>query len=522
MENFDIKNQLLGRSKIVTKRKMTGNPKTDLITVKKILEESLSEHQKNAYEETKLFNIFFNKSDWWKKSKTQRPDVDNKVSIPSAWAMTRTLNGYCFGEPIKYIARNTDDNEKAQEYVENLSAMLDFSHNHSSTIMATLCASVCGLGYKLALPSNLEEYEETNVPFIINTDVIYPQTAFVVCSDEAIKRDVLGVLMGWYVDEENNKYRQYTCWTKYHQFVLRENDRNGEEPFVIVKQYDINGNEIDFYPLISKRIPLIEVSRNPFRKGDWEVAQDLLKYKNLLMSNRADDIQQVVDYILVLMNCQFENTQERDNILKSRLLELKVTDPMNKPSVDVLKNALDQNAVQTCAEYIDRLLQECVGIPSRQENGYGGGDTGSAVQYRNGFRDLENNAGLIIPEMDKAELKFLSVCIGYCKNMRDNKIGDLKPYDVRCKYNRSMTDDIVSSSQAFLNYANGGLDYVDALILSKSGTDPSEIANKAKRAYENGETLLQRTATTTTATEEPKAGTVKQDGDGITTETNPE
>ena len=509
MSEFKVDSQLIGRNRILTSKKITGNPIEDIQTVKKILEEALPVHNKNVNEENKLFDIYFNGAEWWAKSKTQRSDINNKISIPTAWSITRTLNGYCFTEPIKYVARSQGDNPNAQEQVEKLSAMLDFTNNHASTIMASLCSSVCGLGYKLVLPSTDEEYEDTNVPFVINQNVIYPQTAFVVYSNEAISREVLGVLLGTYVNDEGDKYNQYTCWTKYHQFVYRDGGKE-EPPYVVVKQYDAEGNAYDWWALQNRRIPLIEVARNPFRKGDWEVATDLLVYKNMLMSSRADDIQQIIDYVMVLMNCQFETTGERDDILKSRVIELQVTDPLNKPSVDILKNPLDQNAVQTCAEYIDRLIQECVGVPSRQEKGFGGGDTGSAVQYRNGFRDLENNAGLIIPEMDKAETKFLAVCIGYCRNMINNEIGDLKPYNVRCKYNRSLTDDMVSSSQAFLNYINGGLDYEDALILSKSGTDPSEISRKAKIAFENEETLMQRQANSTKVEENTQPDVVDE------------
>ena len=506
MSDLYFDKQFIGRKQILTSRKITGVPETDIETVKLILRDALPIHNNNKKREDELFEIYFNGDKWWDKTKKQRDDINNKISIPTAWAITRTLNGYCFTEPIKYIAREQSENPDAQKQVEKLSAMLDYSHNHSSTIMASVCSSVCGLGYKLVLPATEEEYEDTEIPFVINQDVIYPQKAFVVYSNEAVKREVLGVLIGTYVDKEGNSYTQYTCWTKYAQYVFRESgDSDGLK---IVPQIGSDGLVYNYWMLQNKRIPLIEISRNPFRKGDWEVATDLIKYKNMLMSNRADDIQQIIDYVLVLVNCQFETLEERDNILKDRVLELKVTDPTNKPSVEILKNALDQNAVQVCAEYIDRLIQECIGIPSRQERGYGGGDTGSAVQYRNGFRDLENNAALIIPEMDKAELKFLSVCIGYCNNIVKNPLNGLKPYNVRCKYNRSLTDDIVSSSQSFINYVKGGLDYEDALILSKSGTDPSEISRKSKTAFENGETLLQREATQKQKVEtEPKKET---------------
>lgn len=510
---FDKTNQLYGRRVITTHRVFTGDANQDVQTAKLVLKETLDIHKKNAEEETKLFNIFFNDSSFSEKEKQQRSDINNQIGIPNAYAITRTINGYCFGEPTKYLARETGDGAGKQILVEKLSEMFDYQHNHDSTIMATTSASICGLGYKLAMPADDEELALTGIPFVINNEFIYPQNAFVVKSNTAIPTDIMAVLIGTFVTEENGELKetpQYTVWTKNWQFVFIE-DSDDDTGYKLNNQVDANGNEFDTYPRNNPILPLIEVERNPFRKGDWEVAVDLLSIKNKLLSDRADDVDQAIDYVLVLMNCAFESDDDKANALTQRLFSLKVTDPMNKPSIEILRNALDQTGIQTYCDYVDLLIQECVGIPNRQERGGGGGDTGAAVKYRNGFRDLENNAGIIIPKMDKAELRFIALCLGYANNVTGNQLAGLMPYDVRCKFLRTLSDDIVSSSQAFLNYANGGLAYTDALLLSKSGTDPSEIAGNAREAFARGETLIQRQAeikaSETTTTTETAGGT---------------
>lgn len=489
---FENSSQLYGRTLLKTNYQLTGDAAQDIEIVSLILEEVMDTHNKNADEMTKLFEIYLNSQDSWSKTKETREDINNKISVPTAWALTRTLNGYCFGEPIKYIARGASEEEQAektkQQLVEKLSAMLDFVSNHDATIMATLSASICGLGYKLCLPANEEEIIETSVPFVLNDKFIFPQLAGVVVSNNSIPTEVMGFLIGDYYDENNEKKgNQYTCWTKYAQYVFK--DGEGDKAYELVKQkLNVNSEqEVDFVPLTTQRIPLIEIERNFLRKGDWEVAVDLLALRNNLVSNRVDDIQQIVDYVLVLMNCKFETKEDAEQAINNRLLELKTIDPQNKPSIDILKNALDQNGVQTFADYIDLIIQECVGVPNRQERGGGGGDTGQAVKYRNGFRDLENNAGFIIPKMDKAELKLLSLCVAYCRNNSETSdIGQLKPYDIRCKFMRTLNDDIVSSSQAFATYFSNGLSMEQALLLAKAGTDPSEITAQAIKAKDEG------------------------------------
>lgn len=530
MAQIDLSNQIYGRRKLVTNRVITGDLNEDLKTVQLILADVMQVHEANQTEELRLFNIFMNDSSWWSKDKTTRQDINNKVSVPNAWALSRTINSYCFGEPVKFIARGSDETETAdlqstkQAQVEVLSEMLDRMGNHDSDIMATMCASICGLGYKLALPANQEELDVNGIPFVINTDVIMPMLAGVVRSNESISRPVMGFIIGTYYDEDGQADGNlYTCWTKYGQYMLKDSESG--DGYDVVKQV-VDGTEYDVYPLNNMRIPLIEIERNPFRKGDWEVVTSLLELKNNLISNRMDDIQQMVDYILVLTNCAFESDEDKKNALSSRLLELKIANPNNPSKAEILKNALDQTSIQQLADYIDLLIQECVGIPNRQERGGGGGDTGQAVKYRNGFRDLENNAGLIIPKMDRAELQFIDLCLSYCENVKVEGITDLKARDVRCKFLRSFNDDVVSASQAFINFVNGGMDYVDACICAGVGTDPSEISKKILEAWKDGTNFLSlnksvggaETATTTNAVSNTPVSQNNNENGDLTTE----
>lgn len=473
---------------------MVGDLESDLSAIKKNLRNSLSKHNENVEKENELFSIYLNDTSYWQKRKEQRADINNKVTVPSAWAITRTINGYCFGEPIKYVSRGT---ESKQALLEKLSEYLDFRNNHDSTNSATISASICGLGYKLVLPASQEEINVNEVPFIINKNFIFPQTAFCVYDNSVIGEKQFAVLIGDNYDSKGNTIgNKYTIWTKYFQYILVDGTSGAD--FDIVPQ-TINGIQVNGYPIFSRRIPLVEIERNAFRKGDWEVAVDLLKLKNLLVSNRADDVQQVVDYILVLMNCKFETEEDRTNAIKSRILELECKDPQNKPSLEILKNALDQNGIQIYSDYIDLLINEATGIPSRDERSGGGQDTGKAVQYRNGFRDLENNAGFIIPKMDKAELEFVGNCLAIAHKSSNRKLQGLNPIDIRCKFIRTLNDDPLTASQAFLNIRNAGASFIDSAIASKLFTDPAEAKKNADIAFSKGELLEQiNTQTKTT------------------------
>lgn len=459
-----------GRKIIKTGFELTGNAQEDLKIVKKILQKTLPLHKKNVCKMDELFSVFYNNQSIALKSKTQRSDINNKVSIANAYPIVRTINAYCFGEPFKYLANDTIN----QEHVEKFNAIMNASLNYQNTMRATLNSAICGIGYKIALPTKDDE-----LPFKMNGD-IDPRHAYCVYNDYVIPEVVMGVYIQDYLDEEGNKKgNKYTIWTKTHQYFLKDDSEN-ESGYGVITQ-KIDNVDVVAYPLTINQVPLIEIPRNKFRLGDFELVIPLFDIKNKLMSNRIDDIDQLIDYLLVLTNCVFEDEQDKNNVLTSRLLMLKSIGKENHSSAEILKNSLDQSATQQLADYIDLLIQEITGIPNRQERGGGGGDTGMAVRFRNGFRDLENNAGLIVPEMEASELKFAKVCLAYCRTLVNNPVGkDLTSLDIKVVFKRTLTDDPLASAQAFNYYVISGMDKTDALIASKAVSDPAEVGSRCR------------------------------------------
>ena len=465
-----------GRRKIKTHWNLEGKASEILPNVKKMLNDTLPIHNLNVVEIDALFSIFFNHQKIeTEKVKEQRPSINNKDSVADAYKAVRTINSYCFGEPLLYIANDM----KKQANVEILNKLLKYRNNHKETVNATLNSSICGIGYKTCLPT-----QKGLVPFKVSGE-IRPQDAYIVYSDDIVSEKVAGVYISKnYNDKGEEDGKLYTVWTNDYQFILKEGEGEGGERFKVVQQNLLN-KMVDAYPLINGMIPLIEIPRNSFRLGDFEMAITLFDIKNKVMNNRLDDIQQIVDYLLVLINCEFENDIDKQDVLKSRLLTLKVVDPNNKPSVDILKNALDQSGIQQFAEYIDTLIQEILGIPSRQERGGGGGDTGQAVKYRNGFRDLESNASNIVPQLESAELEFIELCLTYCTNREKLKLGDISTMDINIKFRRTLNDDVVSTSQAFSTFVNAGMSPIDALTASKAVLDPDEVSKRCVRIVQD-------------------------------------
>lgn len=456
----------VGRDKIKYKDIFKGNVVSDFSAIKEVINYAMPIHEKNVERIDELFTIYFNDKNF-SKNKKSRSDIDNKVPFADSFAATRTINGYCFGEPLKLVSNNRNVVDEAQK----LSEMLTCAQNHKATVDCTTNTSICGLGYKLVLP-----LDDEDCPFFIRGD-IKPQQAFVVYSNDMYEKPILGCHFYRIKSKDNTSEDKIflNVWTNYHQYFII---KKGED-YTIEKQ-KCNNKDCDGYPLTIKEIPLQEYERNTFRIGDWEIHQPLIEAKNKLTSNRVDDVEQIVDYILILINCKFKDKEDREAVLTDRLLELEQKDKDFKPNVDILKNPLNQSEIQVFQEYLDLKWQEGVGIPCRQERGGGGGDTGKAVIYRNGFTDLENNAGFIIPSIEKAEQNIIKKAVKYCKNIKSCVIKEIRPIDIQLVFTRSKTDDPLTASQSLRNMIESGMPVLDSLIASKVVIDPNETAKAWK------------------------------------------
>ena len=126
-----------------------------------------------------------------------------------------------------------------------------------------------------------------------------------------------------------------------------------------------------------------------------------------MASSRVDNVQQNVDNIILLRDIDTESEGAIERIkylIHIGILSFKSIDGATvQPDIDVLNTPLNQSEVQTLQDFLCGKLEEVLHIPNRDTRGGGGGDTGTAVESRNGFRSLENIAGLITTSLLASE-----------------------------------------------------------------------------------------------------------------------
>ena len=487
-----------GRLVITTDLEFSGELKTDKLILGQILNEAISTHTKNVADISRLYNYYYNITDIKAKSKIQQPQINNKIAIAYPNIAVNTINPYCFVNPLTYSARNASSN--VQKMVKALNDAFDDDNYKKKTIECTSNSGICALGYKLILPASDADIKN-NIYFRSVTD-LDPVDTFCVYLNDLAKTKVLGVTIKErkiYSEDYTiaRKVRVYYCWSKYHQYAVYKDGSkwvNYEEP----------------YPLAYNKIPLIEYIRKPDRTGDFEVAIDAINACNNLVSSRVDDVQQAVDYILLLRDIKTDTPEDIDSIVQSiskGIMSFRsIQGAVVQPDVKVLNTAIQQSQVQTLQDFLCNKIEEMLSIPNR-ETRTSGGDNGVAVEARNGTRNLDYIAGIILNNAKKAENEALEVILAMAKNISSCPFKELEPKDVEINDTRNRVENMTASANVYAILRGAGMNDITALEASRLVPDAISVAElNKKETEENAKKAKEQVKPEPTTTDENESG----------------
>ena len=478
-----------GRKEIFTDLIPTGNPAIDKTMIPVILDNVLQVHNENVDEIEKLYEYYYNETEILTKTKTQQSSINNKVAIPYANIAVNTINSYCFSHPFTRSSRNSE--EAVTNSVKLFNDALDDDDYDSKTAEAEMNSGICGFGYKFIRPATKEE-REVGVWFRTSGD-LDPKTTFIVKSNTVDKDDVLACT--YYT---RNKYDKatfkktgeetvYNVYTKHHYWVFVKG--NDSKSYEVEKQL-INGVEYDAYPIVYKRIPIVQYIRKQDKTSDFEISKSLIDSINNLASSRVDDVQQAVDYILLLRDIQCETDDDVTKITKAiaqGILAFKSIEGLTiQPDVSVLNTRINQSEVQTLQDFLCKKVEEALHIPNRETRG-SSGDTGTAVENRAGYRSLENIAGLITLQAKRAEAKTLDVILQICKTQSGCPFANLTVNDIEIKANRNKVENLTTAANAYATLRSAGMNDVDALNMCEAVPDAIGTAARNKAESEENQ-----------------------------------
>lgn len=454
--------QLRGRRVITSNHRSKELRNPNILAM--VINQAKTEHEVNKSEIDYLINYKKGVQPVLNKKKSVREEINNKVVMNHAQMVTRTVVGYFLGTPIQYVQ---DGDSKKKDLIDELNRMVRYEDKDSVDKEIGEYQSITGTAYRIIYRDG--EFED-EVPFEDRS--LDPSTTFVVYENSIAKKPLLG---GTYYDiyGDENKFLgvKYYIYTDFGRFEIMTDDSG------VVNVSDIT--EDSFSPYNVGGVPIIEYPNNMWRIGDWELCIGLMDAINNMQSGRLDDIDQIVQSLLVFINADMDETTYSE-MREQGVVMLKSVggDRGTKSDVKTVNNPLDQNGMNLFSQELEDLLYALIGIPNRNNRSGGGGDTGQAVELRDGWADLEIIARNKELTFKKSEKRTLKIILSIFNLDKEDK---LKLMDIDIKFSRNKSNNLLVKTQSYQTLiGTKTLDPADCLSIVDLVSDVNEYMDRGK------------------------------------------
>ena len=434
----------------------TESLRNDFIRLISSINTALNLHQDNHDEIVFLMEYKNGRQAILDKEKDVRPEISNKLVINHAQMATRNIVGYFLGTPIQYTNVSADK----QEQIDTLNRFVSYEDKAFVDEAIGEYQSICGTAYRMIYTDG----DIDEVPF--EDKALNPATTLVAYENSIAEKPLFGIYYFDKWDGVNIIGRKVYCYTSFgvYEFLTDESLEVKEEDLIRFTPYDIGG------------VPIIEYPNNVWRIGDWELQIGLMDYINQLGSSRLDDIDQIIQSFLVFINADID-PDKYDEMRAKGIVMLKNITNM-KTEVKNINNTLDQTGVHQFSEQLEKYLYALIGIPDRDNRNGGGGDTGTAVELRDGWADLEIVARTKEHSFKKSEKRSLNIILTILKNKLNL---DLSILDIDIKFSRNKNSNLLVKAQGYANLlATKTLAPADCLTIVDLVSDVNEYISRGE------------------------------------------
>ena len=425
------------------------------INARNIVEElnkALAIHNQNAIEINYLDRYYSGDQPILYRKKVNRPEVNNKLVVNLAYELVERKVADICAEPIQYVLRGTD--EKKSDEITELNVTMDSESKQEVDIEICRWRSICGTAYRFI------GNDEGNGDLLDESDFSLssedPRYTFVVYYSNNKPAFSCQIREG-----ENNE-TIYFCYTANEWFDIRDGK--------IFKQ-GINGN---------RAVPVIEYPNNARRLSDIEITILITDGINKLQSDRINGVEQFVSAWIKFINCEIDKETFREMRQEGALVVKSNNGAENKADVDVMTNELNQTEGQVVFDDLFERFLSIQGLANRSNNN-SGGDTGNAVNLRNGHYDAGLRTAINEPILKKSERMSLRIILN---RLRINKGFTLMPSDIVIHINHNKLDNLLTKSEALKMLLEAGVDYKRAIKTVDLFSDSEAVALESKARME--------------------------------------
>lgn len=415
------------------------------------LNKALVIHRQNAIEVEYLDRVYRGDQPILYRQKVNRPEVNNKIVVNLAYELVERKTAEICAEPIQYVLRGTDD--KKSEEITNLNITMDSESKQEVDIDICRWRSICGTGYRFIGNDEGQGELLDESDFYLSSE--NPMYTFVVYYSNG--RPAFSCQIG----EDENGGEIYYCFTKNWWFHIR----NGE-----IFKRGINGN---------RAIPVIEYPNNARRLSDIEITLPITDAINTLQSDRINGIEQFVSAWVKFVNCEIDEEKFKKMRQEGALVVKSNNGTDNKADVDIMTSELNQSEGQIVFTDLFEKFLSIQGLANRQSNT--GGDTGSAVELRNGHYDAGLRTAINEPILKKSERMALKIILN---RLRINKGFTLMPSDIEIHINHNKLDNMLVKAEVLKLLLESGVHYKRAIKTIDMFSDPEQVALESKDRME--------------------------------------
>lgn len=358
--------------------------------------------------------------------------------------------GYLCGKPITYVATvGEDDVSKAVNMLNDTMRRVGKPTKDKSLIEWCM---ICGLGYRY-----VTQNKDPMIRSPFNIYTLDPRNTFVIRKNDYTE-DVIAAV-NYVTDEEGNV--TFTIYTQDRVYTLLKG--SGRPQKTTVNAFGA--------------IPIIEYQNNNARQGAFEIVLSMLDAINDFDCARNEAVEQFVQSLLVLYNCNVEEGTTADTIRQAGMILLK---SMNGEKADIknLSEELNQTQNQTLKDDMYQSVLQIVGVPSQSNGNTGDSSNNGAVILRNGWQGAETRAEAFEAMYQQPETDMLQVVAYICNNVKGGFYFD--PADIEVKFTRRNYENILSKSQTLVTML------AQDKIHPKSAYEASGLFVDTEEAYKLG------------------------------------
>ena len=331
--------------------------------------------------------------------------------------------GYVAGKPILYVS--SLGGEETSEIVNRLNDQMRVIGKPTKDKELIEWCNVCGLGYRYVV-QNLNPL--LKCPFNLYT--IDPRNTFVIRRNDFSKEVIAGVN---YVTDDNGQVT-FTVYTKNRVYTIVKGDNRPSS--VAVNKFGV--------------IPIIEYQNNSARQGSFEIVLSMLDAINDFDCARNEAVQQFVQSLMVLYNCQIDDGVTADNIREAGMILLKSTGD-NKADIKILAEQLDQAQNQTLKDDMYQSVLQICGVPSQSASGTSDSSNNGAIVLKTGWEGAETRAQAFESMFHLPEQETLQVVSILCRGIAGM---EFDPTSLEVKFTRRNYENILSKSQTLVTMLN--------------------------------------------------------------------